>query len=206
MRAAVTLLDAFRYYRDSEFHTDETEERSLAELIMRIRGERTPQTDAMLRGIAWHDVCERPTERYMQSTDTYVSGGYEFEAASAGVILMDLPADRVCEVKMVEDIGPITVSGIADYLDGVVGGDMKLTKKVEPDKFHDSIQWKAYCRIADLEMFRYHVAQPRERNDIVTLHDYKVFTFYRSEKTDRDVEEICEHFYEFAQPYLEDAA
>jgi hypothetical protein len=178
VRTAVTLLDSFRYYRDAEFYTSEAEDRSLAELIMRIRGERTPQTDVMLRGIAWHDVCEHPDETYDANTDTYASQGYEFEAASAGAILMDLPPDRVCEVKMVETIGPLQVSGIADYLDGVVGGDMKLSKKVEPD------------------------AQPRERKGIVSLHDYKVFTFYRDEKTDRDVEELCEHFYEFAQPYL----
>jgi hypothetical protein len=202
VRTAVTLLDSFRYYRDAEFYTSEAEDRSLAELILRIRGERTPQTDVMLRGIAWHDVCEHPDETYDANTDTYASQGYEFEAASAGAILMDLPPDRVCEVKMVETIGPLQVSGIADYLDGVVGGDMKLSKKVEPDKYFESVQWKAYCHLADLEMFRYHVAQPRERKGIVSLHDYKVFTFYRDEKTDRDVEELCEHFYEFAQPYL----
>lgn len=205
-RTAVTLLDSYRYYRDAEFYTEESEQRALDELVMRIRGERIPPTDVMLRGIAWHKVCEEPREHYDPDRDVYEADGFVFDAVTAGIILMDLPSDRVCEVKMTLEVGPLLLSGIADYIDGNIGGDYKLTKKVEPDKYADSCQWKAYLRMIDGKMFRYHVAQPREnrKTGVITLNDYKTFTFYRTPETDAQLERLCYDFWEFARPYVEE--
>ena len=208
MRVSVTLLDSFRYWKQNEFWTEEAEQKALEELIARIRGEKLPQTDAMLRGIAWHKIAEDPHKYYDPSQDVYGCEGWTFNAADAGVILMDLPAERVCEVKMEIDVGPVQLVGIADYIDGCNAGDLKLSKKVEPDKYGESLQWMAYLRMMDGKGFRYHVAQPRtdRKTGAIKLADYKAFPFYRSPHTDAKVEEWCHEFYTFAQPYLEDAA
>jgi hypothetical protein len=204
-RTSVTLLDSYRYYRDAEFHTEESEQRALDELILRIHGERIPPNEAMMRGTAWHKVLEEPHEHYDADNDLYVADGFAFDAVTTGVILMDLPSGRVPEVKMTLEVGPLLLVGIADYLDGTIGGDFKLTKKVEPDKYKDSCQWKAYLRMMDGRLFRYHVAQPRanRKTGVITLHDYKTFTFYRTPETDIQLERLCYDFWAFAQPYIE---
>ena len=211
MRVSVTLLDAYRYWRDSTFYTEESEQQSLDELIMRIRGEKPPQTDKMLRGIAFHEVMEHPHECYDDQIDAYESDGWIFSGPEIGMILMALPDHRVCEVKLEQDIGPVTLVGITDYMDGMDQGELKLTSKSAaswPDYFGDSFQWRAYLKMGDCSRMTYHVARPltNRKTGLIKPVDYTTFTLYRTQDTDIAVERLVHEFYEFAQPYLEDAA
>lgn len=201
MRISVTLLDSFRYWRTEEFYTEEAEEQSYLELCARIRGEPPPQSEDMLRSIAFHKICEDPDE-YKEGA-LYRCDGWEFDGISTGQFLLELPRDRVTEVKIEQEIAAHTLVGKADYMDGVWAGDQKLTKKVTPDKYGDSIQWMAYLMLADLEAFRYHCAQPRMYKGVVHLKDYAMFPFYRSKNTDERVIRLVEEFGDFAKPILE---
>ncbi len=207
VRLSVTLLDSFRYWREQEYFTEEAELRSYDELVARIMGERPEPNEAMLRGTAFHDIMEHPRERYHADRDTYESDGFIFDTEAVNQILLSLPPDRVCEVKMEQQIGDVTLVGIADYMYGCEAGDYKLPKKVHVDKYAESIQWMAYLMMMDGEAFKYHAAAPwsRRGSDVIYLRDYSVFPFYRAKETDQRVIKLVEQFVEFATPIMEAA-
>ncbi len=197
MRVSVTLLDSYRYWQHGDFFTEDAEAKAYDELVRRIQGERLPRTEDMERGIAWHAIAEQPAKYY--EGNVYRCDGFDFDVDAANAVLIDLPPDRVCEVKMVEDICGVTLVGVADYMHGLTAGDLKLTRKVTPDKYADSLQWRAYLMMMRGASFRYHVAQPRvNREGVITLADYKTFPFYRTAETDDDVRRAVLEFAEFA--------
>jgi len=199
MRVSVTLLDSFLYWKYGEFFTEDAERKSYNELVSRIKGERTPQTEAMVRSIAFHKICEKPA-LYVDGA-VFECDGWVFDWKSTQEFIEKLPEDRVTEVKMVEEVRGHTLVGKADYLRGVCAGDYKLSKKVTPDKYADSIQWKAYCLLSGVKKFTYHVAQPREnrKTGVVSLHDAKEFTYYPTHATDHQVLSTIDEFAEFAE-------
>lgn len=213
MKIAVTTLDSFRYWRETEYNSPEREHQSLQELIAKIQGRRMPISEPALKGIALANILEHPQQHYDVASNTYQSDGFEFDANSVTAFRLTMPDDALKEIWMPRyNYNGNYLVGRADLMKNAMIGDVKcITKKFNGQKYDSyeaSIQWQAELLMADCPEFRYYVAQGKERksDDVIELVDFQTFTFYRSEETDRRVHQLMNDFANFAKPYLDEAA
>lgn len=213
MKIAVTLLDSFRYWKETEFTDAEREHQSLQEIIARIKGQKTPKSEPMLKGIAFANVCEEPQQHFHVPSGNYRSDGFEFNGPDVQEFLLNIPHDALKEVWMPRYTrnGNYLVAR-ADVMKANIIGDVKLISKAfnakKYDSYEESIQWQAELLMADCQEFTYYVTQGKSRksDDVITLHNTQILQFYRSDETDRRVHQLMNDFAAFARPYTEDAA
>lgn len=209
MKIAVTLLDSYRYWKETEFMDPEREHQALQEIIARIQHKRLPKSEPMLKGIAFANVCEHPQQYFHSPSGNYRCDGFEFLGVDVQEFMLNIPSDALKEVWMPQykHNGNRLVAR-ADVMKDNVLGDVKLISKAfnakKYDSYEESIQWQAECLMADCEKFVYYVTQGKHRksDDVITLHNTQVFPFYRSEATDRRVLQLMNDFAAFAEPYL----
>ena len=213
MKIAVTLLDSYRYWRETEYHDAEREKQSLDEIIARIQGRPTPKSEPMLKGIAFANVLEHPSQFYDEASGNYLCDGFEFDGPSITEFRLTMPDDALKEVWMprYEYNGNYLV-GRADLMwDNIIADNKLITKKLNAmkyDSYEASIQWQAELLMADCQEFKYFVGQGKSRksDDVIVVSDFQTLTFYRSQETDDRVRQLMNDFGVFARPYLEDAA
>lgn len=215
MKIAVTLLDAYRYWQETEYHDPEREFQSLQDIIARIQGRPTPKSEPMLKGIALADILEHPAQHFDEASNTYRAEGFEFDAATLTEFRLMMPDEALKEVWMPRyQYNGNYLVGRADLMLNAMIGDVKLITKafnaMKYDSYETSIQWQAELLMADCPEFRYYIAQGKHRksDDVIELVNFQTFNFYRSDETDRRVHQLMNDFGKFAEPYLpkEDAA
>lgn len=213
MKIDVTLLESYRYWRNEQFYTQESERKATDELIARIRGERTPLSIPALRGIAFAKVIEEPEKYFDPRSNTYYEDGFRFDAISVANFQLLIPENAMREIWLPRVyIDDHYLVGRADIATGNTLGDAKLITKSLNDKKYDSyeksIQWKAYLMMADMDEFKFYVAHGKERrkDDVIIIDQPHILTFYRTKETDNEVIYLAKDFARFAEPYLPAAA
>lgn len=190
MRLSITTVEAFRLWRDTGDWMD------LADLEATIKRTTVPN-EKMLRGIAFHQVLERPNVCREESPFGVQyrvgsrDGSREFVFAGEGMeqVLSHWPTNAsVPEVKSTMDIDGITVVGVADALIGNAVYEAKCSEKVDVEKYFDSFQWRALLKLYNAKVAHYVLAQGRDAGDrYIAIDSVLPLPLYRYPKLDADV-------------------
>lgn len=209
MKIAVTLLDSYRYWKETEFMDPERERQAGEEVIARIRGQKPPKNEHMLRGIAFADILEKPDEYFDPQSGFYCRDGFEFDGPSVREFMLMIPPDAMREVWMPQSkIREHRLVARADIMYGNTIGDAKLITKplnaAKYDSYEESIQWQAELLMADCDKFEYYIGQASisKKTDVITIKKMDKLVFYRSQATDERVIKLAKEFAQFAEPYL----
>lgn len=177
MRVSASDLDAYRYWRDKPEPEDADAAdpaADLAALIAQLRKE-SGQTEAMRVGTALHTALEHAPPG---DFDYLEADGYRFEFPEDVTVeltpIRELKAEKVFEIDGVR----VTVVGKVDGLFGNRVDDHKFTGRFDPERFHDSYQWRVYLVVFGATRFRWNVFEGRA----VDAQTYRIFGFHRVEQ------------------------
>jgi hypothetical protein len=196
IRISVTELDSYLYWRD-------TEEADLGELLTRLRGEQE-QTQQMITGKAFHKLFEDSQEGELMSP---VIDGIQFvfaiEEELAIPAVRELKAEHVFQTRL----GPITLVGKVDSLEGLVIHDYKLTEKFDIERYTDSYQWRSYLTMFNAYTFVYDVFvgrydTQRDGSERVYIHDYHRLPIYAYPDMRTDVERVVTELADLIVKYV----
>jgi hypothetical protein len=196
MRISCGWLDQYLYYRDSD-------EMSAEDLMVRLKGTDEPSVN-MRASSAFHKFLEHTQAG---AFDGMSQDGFRFDFA----IDMDFPLSPIREMKMEHvietHVGPVTLSGIVDALDGRIVHDYKLTARFDAERYADSYQWRAYLLMLDARMFVYDVFSARIGDDqSVVVHGYDRLPLCAYPGMDRDVARVAGELAEIIARYWPERA
>lgn len=169
IRLAVTDVDGYLYWRDSDDGLDA--------LIARLRKQEAPTTQ-MLAGRAFHKIFENTDEGDILSKEV---DGFTFKFDFRGEdVLIAHPVIRELKAETVfqTNVGPVTLVGKVDALNGTTVHDYKLTERFDAERYADSFQWRAYLSMFSASSFVYDVFQARYDDDQITVYDYHRMKFH----------------------------
>jgi len=179
MRLSVTNLESFRYFKSREDSDVETLVADLAHV--------SPPNRKMLAGKALASFLEHAKQ---DTLDSATVDGWRFDfnldASIPSPLMREMKFEEVLQTK----VGPVTLVGKCDGYEGVTVRDQKLTEKFDPEKYVDSLQWRAYLAMLGAKQFVYDifVGDIDEREDVVTVNEYHQMVFYAYPKMWADVE------------------
>lgn len=192
VRLSITIIEAFRLWRDTG---DWMDLRDLEATIMRT----TVPNEKMLRGIAFHQILERPTayrETPLADHQYRVparDGSSDFVFAGEGIdralaIWPKLPAP---EVKSTFELDGITVVGVADALEGVTVWEAKCSEQLDVEKYFESFQWRALLKLYNATVARYVLAQGRDCGGrFIAIDSVLPMTLFRYPQMDDDIRRL----------------
>lgn len=194
MRASVTDLDQFLYWKQSE-------DMPIEELIGRLR-KLTPPSPEMYAGIALHSALETATDG--RFTHLEVNGlRFIFEIEGE----LQLPEFREVKAEKVQIVRgiPVTLVGKVDALHGRRVDDHKTTSRLDFERYFAGYQWRYYLDIFDADRFRWNVFEIRE--DSKEPDTYIVHGFHQAEQARYpgmadDCAALLDEFVQFAQIHL----
>lgn len=180
IRLSVTHLDTFRYWRESE---DE-----LPALVARLTGEEPP-TPQMLASRAFHSWLENasPCE-----THAAVYDGFRFDFAIDAELALPPIRELKAECVVQTAVGPVTLVGKVDALDGLTVRDYKLSERFDAERYTESYQWRSYLMMFGAKRFIYDVFQARYDADRVYVYDYHQLAFAAYPGMEADVQHEVE--------------
>lgn len=191
LRCSVTELDLYRRYRGDE-------EGDL-ELLLRQLRRAEPPSRAMQAGRAFHTILENAKPGQVLERAEQDGFFFRFDVDCA------LPLPRVRELKgepvMPTSIGPVTLVGVVDGLDGYVR-DYKLTARFDAERYADSYQWRCYLVMFNAQRFDYDVFEQREDGDTFCIHAYHPMRLYAYPGMHEDVLRELDAFARFAYQHL----
>jgi hypothetical protein len=148
MRLTVSEIDAFRYWKASEYDPDGKQ------LIAQLR-KQVPPTPEMLAGIAFHNALETARQGEYESLR---SDGYEFQIRTG--LEVALPTLREVtfpsKVYCVDGLN-VDVRGRVDAIHGNRIDDHKTTGEFKADKYFAGSQWRLYLDMAGADHFRWNI-------------------------------------------------
>jgi len=192
MRISVTDLDQLAYYRQSE-------DMELQEIIDRLERKDFVKSRAMQVGTAWHSVLETAIYGDLISIERDgVRFAVKFDTA------LELPelAEVKGEKSYVIDGMDVVLSGRVDCLTGLLIQDHKATGRPDPERYFESMQWRAYLTIFGADVFEYflwHVDADKDPVPVLDLHRFKL---YRYPDMESDLHYAVSDFVSFARHYL----
>lgn len=168
IRLSVTDLDGYLYWLGNETA-------DLSELITRLRGQEEP-TVQMRAGRAFHKVFEESKAGEIQ---TIAADGFTFDFAIDRDIAVPDVRELKGEIVLPTHVGPVTLVGKVDALNGATVIDYKLTERFEAERYADSYQWRAYLLMFSGTRFDYEVFQARYGDDnTIVIYDHHPLSFY----------------------------
>lgn len=167
IRLSVTDLDGYLYWLGNEAA-------ELGELITRLRGQEEP-TVQMRAGRAFHKVFEESKAGEIQ---TIAADGFTFDFAIDRDIAVPDVRELKGEIVLPTHVGPVTLVGKVDALNGATVIDYKLTERFEAERYADSYQWRAYLLMFSGTRFDYEVFQARYGDDAIVIYDHHPLSFY----------------------------
>lgn len=191
MRLSITTIEAYRLYRDGDWMELET-------LVAQIKRE-APQTEKMLRGIAFHSVLERPLACREMSLEGHQyrvgardgSGDFVFAGEPMDRMLEVWPKLPAPEVKSTFDVDGVTVVGVADALEGVTVWEAKCSERIDVENYFESFQWRALLKLYSATVARYVLAQGRDCGGrFIVIDSVLPVTLYRYPSLDDDVRSL----------------
>lgn len=197
MRVSVTDIEQLAYYR-------RTEDMPLADLLRRLRRE-DPPSPQMAVGTAFHAFLEHAGEC---EVDTVEQDGFIFDFSNLDAEIA-LPEIRELKVER-EIVDGVTVVGKVDAAEGKRVEDHKTSNRFDPERYQDSIQWKAYLTLLEANEFIYNVFVIYAPTKAMPDNLYRVMEFhrlplYRYPGMDEDVRRAVTEYRDFARRYLEAA-
>lgn len=189
MRISATNIEAFRRWLVSE----EADSQALIDYLLK----KTPPSQAMLAGTAFHKVLELAHD----DLNREVIDGFSFDFSKLEQDIY-LPAQR--EMKFEK---PYCLNGenhtlvcVIDALDDETLFDHKLTANINAENYTDSMQWRCYLSWLGYDKFTYNlfhgfssVQTPLQYE----IREYIPVTFYRYQNMDEEVNDIVKQFIEF---------
>lgn len=191
LRISPSLVDNYRYWRDTDFPDPAKAAEKLEEVLAGIRGEKGEPTEAMVRGTAWHRALEmvNGSEGAMEISE---SGHlFRFDAQEVAQVRQQLPAMTNQELRGRLDLPEI---GAVMHLrtDGVTGNTIhehKTTGRVDVDRYIRTSQWRAYLLAFECRVVVYHIVQLTKdrRANVWRVKDYLPFRQFAYPNMRRDL-------------------
>jgi Fe-S-cluster containining protein len=193
VRISVTSLDAYRYYCDSEMELDA--------LLRQLRKEEPP-TPQMLAGKALHAALET-----FDGGDVFTleRDGYKFKFVGECAIALPDIRELKGEMQIDTSVGPVTLVGIVDGMDGTEVFDHKLTAQFNAEKYADSYQWRCYLTMFGGRKFTYNCFVGKEDTESGewVIYDFQPLTFYAYPEMRADVQREVDWFAQFWRKHME---
>lgn len=189
IRLSVTDVDAIMAWMDSE--------QDLNVLLRRLRREEPP-TEAMKAGRAFHSVMEHATE----DLTTAERDGYKFRFCLNSEIALPPIKELKGEMEVHTSVGPVTLVGIVDGMQGRIVTDYKLTSYFDAERYMNSFQWKAYLMMFKANRFNYEVFTAKEELGEYLIMSHDTLPLCRYEDLERDVLREINHGAKFVAKYL----
>lgn len=177
IRISVSDLESYRYYKDDDDST-------LEDLLKRLRHE-DPPNDAMMAGRAFAKFMEHSRPSSIESAEV---DGWEFFFDLDVELWVPPVRELKAEVVYQTTYGPVTLVGMVDSLEGIVIRDQKLTQRWDPEKYMDSLQWRAYLVMFQAKKFRYDIFVGKYAGRRVAITEYHPMDFWTYPGIEADVE------------------
>lgn len=199
MRISATQIDAFVRWQKNE-------DAPLEEIVDYLR-KRTPPTDAMRAGTAFHKVLEHSSYGEIERAE---QDGFTFDLSGLDCTL-DLPEIRELKLECLTVIAgfPVTVVGVVDAQRARGVYDHKLTSRFDAERYADSYQWRCYVHWFGYDWMRYNVFEAHQPADTPNLYQVRQFhplTFTRYPEIGADVDRVSREFVLFLRAYVPELA
>lgn len=188
MRARVSDLESFRYWREQEDQT-------VDDLIARLTS--FQPSEAMLAGTAFHAALETAQPG---DYDTLYANGFTFHLPEG---TLSLPPIR--ELRMFGNYGPLVVTGQVDILTGKRVEDHKTTGRFDPERYLAGYQWRYYLDLSGADVFRWNVFEIAEvKPRVYQVADVQFLEQHRYPGLHADCERLAADFYSVLHDHLPD--
>lgn len=181
MRISTTTIESYRNFIEFDWLSQD-------EFIEQLKG-KFVATKKMEMGTAFHNILEHP-ENYLVVNDSkpdyFECNSYRFdnEVIKEAITKVNYAFPFEIKATKVYDIlgKEITVVAKADQLEGKQGNEHKSTwSGFSYDKYADSMQWRFYCDIFELDKVVYKVWDFSDLVSGIRFNDYYELTFSASD-------------------------
>lgn len=178
MRLSATDLESWRYFTedDNGYLNKEGMKRRLLRL--------EPPSEKMEAGTAFHAFLENSTP------GTYLSCGdsrYRFSLDLVSSLYVPPVREIKTELELLVNGIPVTLVCKADAVDGLVVYDHKLTGDFDPEKYIQSMQWRAYLMAFGCSKFTYNCFTGRKLKSGWVVSELNNISFFRYDGLEKDV-------------------
>lgn len=199
MRISATQIDAYLRWRANEDAPLE----EIRDYLLR----KTPPTDAMRAGSAFHKVLEHSTYGEIEEAE---QDGFVFDLTELDCVF-ELPEVRELKMECLTVLAgfPVTVVGVVDAQHGRGVYDHKLTSRFDAERYADSYQWRCYLHWFGFDWMRYNVFeayQPAAEPGLYIVRHFHPLTFTRYPELGADVDRVSREFVLFLREYVPELA
>lgn len=159
-----SVIDSYFYWRGLD--NEDVAAVKLEELRAQIRRDKRPPSEPMALGLAWHKAIETEPHESLDVVRIDLGrgwgGAYAFDAESVRAARGLHPDGTLREVEATLEIpaAGVRLNLRADGLSGNEVHEVKsTTKDFNPDKYLDTIQWRAYLLAFEASVVVYHVCR-----------------------------------------------
>lgn len=192
IRISATNLEAFRRWKANP-------DAGLDEIVNYLL-KRTPPTEAMAAGSAFHRVMENATQGELS---VLTQDGFTFDFTQMDSEIA-LPETRERKLTRQDIVGGerVTFVGVVDAMDATTIYDHKLTGSLDPENYTDSLQWRCYLDWFGIKKFTYNLFakyQPSARPGTYIIKQFLPVSFYAYPDMHRDVMQVAGEFVDFVK-------
>lgn len=195
IRVSATQLESYRRWMIN----DESTIGDMINYLLR----RTPPTEAMLVGSAFHKVLENA--KYNDELTLVEQDGFKFDLSALDCEI-SLPETKEFKLEKQTIINgeQVTFVGVVDAIQVNEIFDHKLTSKPDVENYIDSMQWRCYLDWFDCDKFTYNLFQSYkpDNQDIYQIKSFLPISFYSYDSMRRDIHDIASSFIEFVKTHV----
>lgn len=195
IRVSATQLESYRRWMIN----DESTIGDMINYLLR----RTPPTEAMLVGSAFHKVLENA--KYNDELTLVEQDGFKFDLSALDCeIALPETKEFKLEKQTIINGEQVTFVGVVDAIQVNEIFDHKLTSKPDVENYIDSMQWRCYLDWFDCDKFTYNLFQSYkpDNQDIYQIKSFLPVSFYRYDRMGRDIHNISSSFIEFVKTHV----
>ncbi|OCG64035.1 hypothetical protein A9G48_04340 [Gilliamella sp. wkB18] len=195
IRISATQLESYRRW----LLNDESTIDNMIDFLLK----RTPPTEAMRAGLAFHKVLE--TAKYNDELAIVEQDGFKFDLSGLDCeIALPEAKEFKLEKQTVIDGELVTFVGVVDAIKVNEIFDHKLTSQLNAENYIDSMQWRCYLDWFDCDKFTYNLFQSYKpaNQDVYLIKTFLPVSFYRYEGIDLDVRNMASSFICFVKNYI----
>ncbi len=193
MRISVTTIESYRRYLGGV-----DDEKKLIDSITK----RSPPTENMMRGTAFHSILESPGQYYIEQSNIYDCNSIVFNAEIVNQCIPVIDYSGAFEMSNTKiysiDGEQITVSGRCDQIIGskVVENKTKWST-FDIDSYQESCQWRFYIDIYNVSAVKYNVFCMSALVAGIRLNSIEVFEMHPYPNLKNDVNFLLKQFVEY---------
>lgn len=193
MRISVTTIESYRRYLSGIDN-----EQKLIDSISK----RSPPTENMLRGTAFHSILESPKQYFIEQSNIYSCNDIVFDEEIVNKCIGVIDYSGAFEMSNTKvyliDGEQITVSGRCDQIIGakVVENKTKWST-FDIDTYQESCQWRFYIDIYKVHAVKYNVFCMSALVAGIRLNSVEVFEMHPYPNLKTDVEFLLKNFVEY---------